>query len=291
MRAVGEVGALSRPYLARLPLDHTGLPGCSDACVEESLKVGQHPLFPCGRRLHSKGSIDVSEPGLCVTYLADLVSPAGWPCTRAKVPLCPGPAGHAGRQLHSRQRPHGWHHRLSQPPRGASSGAGPEQYARALVGHRAGHALPDGQGRRQRETQMVCSAARSCPADAACARAGPADWTRSQMEAVLCPPVCSAPELPPPRPQDLPPCEHVLPTLTVGLLSREAQQQELSGYVTLADATLVGLQAIKAAHGAQSPQAQAAWRLQAAAMEQARQAFLSAHDDKCAHADCPGMRS
>ena len=38
-RAVGELGAVSRPYLARLPLDHTGLPGCSDACVEESLKV------------------------------------------------------------------------------------------------------------------------------------------------------------------------------------------------------------------------------------------------------------
>ena len=38
-RVVGELGAVSRPYLARLPLDHTGLPGCSDACVEESLKV------------------------------------------------------------------------------------------------------------------------------------------------------------------------------------------------------------------------------------------------------------
>lgn len=63
---------------------------------------------------------------------------------------------------------------------------------------------------------------------------------------------------------------------------REAQQQEPSGYVTLADATLVGMQALNAAYGAQSPQAQAAWALQALVMEQARLALLGAHDDKCA---------
>ena len=38
-QVVGTIGAESSPDLARLPLDHTGLPGCSDACVEESLKA------------------------------------------------------------------------------------------------------------------------------------------------------------------------------------------------------------------------------------------------------------
>ena len=38
-QVVGTVGSESSQDLARLPLDHTGLPGCGDACVEESLKV------------------------------------------------------------------------------------------------------------------------------------------------------------------------------------------------------------------------------------------------------------
>ena len=52
--------------------------------------------------------------------------------------------------------------------------------------------------------------------------------------------------------------------------------------MTLADATLVGLQAVNAAYGSQSAQAQAAWHLQAAVLQQAHQTFLAAFDNKCA---------
>ena len=54
-QTIGLVGSESSLDLARLPLDHTGLPGCGDACVEESLKarpltlhqvwVGWHTLW------------------------------------------------------------------------------------------------------------------------------------------------------------------------------------------------------------------------------------------------------
>lgn len=56
-QVVGELGAISRPYLARLPLDHIGLPGCSDACVEESFKVRyclQLAQTPCASLIASQ---------------------------------------------------------------------------------------------------------------------------------------------------------------------------------------------------------------------------------------------
>ena len=44
LAAVNQAAASYEPGFSHLPLDYTGLPGCSDACTEEALKVSRQRI-------------------------------------------------------------------------------------------------------------------------------------------------------------------------------------------------------------------------------------------------------